>query len=205
MIADIEVDVRIAAHDDVRAVLLAGLKHLLGEVARAGAAAARAVGAVVALEQDVALLGSLGNLVEVDREARIVRMADDLDLRDPHGAHDGRRVVEFRTRIDAGVVQASDGVVDGAQCLLLKVDLARRVQDVELHAHEEFHAGFLAVDLAVKDAQVLEVEAVRRARHGRCVVGDANECEPLLAARCDHLADRVVGMAAGQRVHVDVE
>ena len=104
MIADIEVDVRIAAHDDVRAVLLAGLQHLLGEVARAGAAAARAVGAVVALEQDVALCGSLGNLVEVDREARIVRMADDLDLWDPHGAHDGRRVVEFRTRIDAGVV-----------------------------------------------------------------------------------------------------
>ena len=46
---------------------------------------------------------------------------------------------------------------------------------------------------------------MRRARHGRCVVGDADEREPLLAARCDHLANRVVGMAAGQRVHVDVE
>ena len=104
MVADIEVDVRITAHDDVRAVLLAGLQHLLGEVARAGAAAARAVGAVVALEQDVALCSGLGNLVEVNWEDRVVRMADDLDLWNPHGAHDGCRVVECRARIDAGVV-----------------------------------------------------------------------------------------------------
>ena len=112
----------------------------------------RAVGAVVAFEQDVALLCCLGDFVEVDREDRIVRMADDLDLRDPHGAHDGRRVVELRARIDAGVMQARDGVVDRAQGLLLEVDLARRVQDVEFYAHQQLYAGFIAVDLAVKDA-----------------------------------------------------
>ena len=102
-------------------------------------------------------------------------------------------------------MQARDGVVDGAQALLFEVDLARRVQDVEFHTHEELNAGFIAVDLAVEDAQVLEVEAVRRARHGRCMVSDADECEALLAARRNHLANRVVGMATGQRVHVDVE
>ena len=110
-------------------------------------AAAGAVGAVVALEQDVALCGGLGNLVEVDWELRVVRMADDLDLWNPHGAHDGCRVVECRARIDAGVVQARDGVVDGAQALLFEVDLARRVQDVELYTHEELYASLFAVGL----------------------------------------------------------
>ena len=98
-------------------------------------------------------------------------------------------------------MQARDGVVEAAQALGGQVDGARVVQDVELGAHHDIDAPILLAD----DLEIAEIHLPAAPLHGRAVLGEPDELEAALLCDRDHLAHGAVGMAARDRMHMDIE
>ena len=136
MVADIKIDMSVAAHDDHGAVFLAGGKQLRGQFAGAFAAAAGGVGAVVAFQQHMVFFGGLSQCIEVYGILGIVWMADDLDARIFHGANQGGGVLFTGSGADTGVVEAGDSVIYAIQQVLPQICGAAIVDDIEFSPHD---------------------------------------------------------------------
>ena len=98
-------------------------------------------------------------------------------------------------------MQARDGVVEAAQALGGQVDRARVVHDVELGAHHDADAKVCLSD----DLEIAEIHLSAASLHRRTVLGEPDELEAALLCDRDHLAHGAVGMAARNRMHVDIE
>ena len=185
----------------MRAVTAAGGEEVPREELRTLARAAWVVRGVVRLDEDVVFGGGACECVEVDGIGGVVGVTDDGDVGVGHCAHEGTRIFLLRSGLDDEVVQARDGVVHLLQDACGEIDAALVVHDVQLCAHDDVDA----VGGGADDAEVAEVQLVECAGQCGCVVGDAEEGEPLRLCRSCHLTDGAVGVHARQCMRVDVD
>ena len=81
------------------------------------------------------------------------------------------------------------------------VRFSREIHDIELGAHEQLNAEALRAD----DAEIAEIHIGAGAGHLGRVLTEAHEPQSLGPSGCNHFAQRAVGMAARNRVHVYIE
>ena len=201
MIADVRIDVRVRAHNDMRPIFFAGREHKFCLLPRARTRAVRFIRVIVELEQDVVSGGSLRDAIEVNGISRIVGMPDDVDARIFDRADHCGSVLLESAGLNAGIMQRGDGEIERLENVPRQIGRAVVVENVELDAKHQINP----VGVSTNRFEIKEMEIMTRAGHGGRVIRNAEELQIFIFRGGDHLIHRVVGVTAGKRVCVDVE
>ena len=201
MLQDIALDMRVAAHKHLRAVLGAGLQHAIRIGPGVQPVASQPHGRFVQFEHHAVIGSRFGQLAEIDRIGAVVRMADDMHLRVFHGLQISMQILLLRAGGQADVMHAGDAVIQRSGKGFIQIDRAVQIHDVQFATEENLHA----VKLTRNASAGAEIVLAGRAFHCRAMVGDAQQLYALFRGRARHFVNRIVRMAAGDGMRMDIQ
>ena len=193
-------DMCIAAQQDGHFVLLAKAQdfEVIGECSCLLSVGIEA--AVVDFEKRPRFLCSQNNRFEEELSGAVARMRNDLRPRITNGCYHAVGVLLYRSPLPTQQMDAGDADVEHLVIILIEVERALRVENVQLGTKQEAKTSHLSRH----DMQVTEVDGVTRSGNAWRVFRDAKDVEILLLSSSHHLLQSAVGMAAGNGVGVDV-